>query len=242
MRRSHHLLRHHKVVCLGPVDTFLTLNRSYSVLRWLDSSWSYSSDRTNSAHAIVILLASELLDGSRSVRIFSRHFRTVSFKPDHATTYAHNCILIFHISIIETLIILVLLGDLTIIKHLIMSLICKATSHHIGLVRNLTVWHHTVSDISAHHNIVFLDDSDATDLVIVSIWIIFNTGLLSLRTTMILLSLNDMTTEHLRIFYFNLWIIEYVIVVVYVFDYLYGLLLTLFLWFRRTTSSLVRTS
>lgn len=42
---------------------------------------------------------------------------------------------------------------------------------------------------------------------------------------MVLLSLNHLATKHLRVFYFNLRVVENVIVVVYVFDDFYWLLL-----------------
>ena len=60
---------------------------------------------------------------------------------------------------------------------------------------------------------------------------------------MILLCLDDMATMHLRVFDFNLRIVEDVIVVVYVFDYLDWLLvLTLLLRFGGSSSSLVGTT
>lgn len=48
---------------------------------------------------------------------------------------------------------------------------------------------------------------------------------------MVLLSLNDVTSKHLRILYLNLRVIEDIIVVIYVLYDFDRLLLALFLWF-----------
>jgi hypothetical protein len=55
-----------------------------------------------------------------------------------------------------------------------------------------------------------------------------------------LLCLNYITTKHLRIFNFYLWIIKYVIVVIYVFYYFNWLILIFLFWFWRSTSSHMR--
>lgn len=89
-------------------------------------------------------------------------------------------------------------------------------------------WLHTVSDITVHYNVVFFDDSDPTDLIVVTVFLILHL----LRTAVILLlRLGDLPTMHLRILYFNLRVVEDIIVVVNVFYYLNWLLLILFLRF-----------
>ena len=86
-----------------------------------------------------------------------------------------------------------------------------------------------MSDITVHDNVVLFDDGDPTNLIVVVLLILI---LHRLRAALILLlTLGDVPTEHLRILYFNLRVIENIIVVVYVFDDFYWLLLILFLWF-----------
>jgi len=90
-----------------------------------------------------------------------------------------------------------------------------------------------MGNVSAHNYIVFFDDSDTTNLAIAIILVVLDAGLvrvLLLRSSMILLSLDYMASKHLRIFNLNLWIVKNIIVVIYIFDYFYWLLLIFLLW------------
>ena len=85
-----------------------------------------------------------------------------------------------------------------------------------------------MSDITIHDDIVLFDDSDPTDLIIiVAVFLILHL----LRASVILLTLSDVPTEHLRILYFDLRVVEDIIIVVNVFDNFNWLLLILFLRF-----------
>ncbi len=97
-------------------------------------------------------------------------------------------------------------------------MVCQSAPHH---------WLHTLSDITVHDDVVLFDDGVPTDLIVVGIFLILHL----LRPTMILLTLGDVPTEHLRILYFDLRIIEDIIIVVNVFDNFNWLLLILLLWF-----------
>ena len=85
-----------------------------------------------------------------------------------------------------------------------------------------------MSDITVHDDVVFFDDGDPTDLIVVAVFLILH---LLRATVILLLSLGDLPTMHLRILYFNLRVVEDIIVVVNVFYYLNRLLLILFLRF-----------
>jgi hypothetical protein len=83
-----------------------------------------------------------------------------------------------------------------------------------------------MGDIAIHYNVVFFNDSNSANLIIVILLVLH-----LLRASVVLLGLNDVPTEHLWIFYFDLRIIENVIVVVYVFyDFYWLLLLALLFW------------
>lgn len=64
--------------------------------------------------------------------------------------------------------------------------------------------------------------------------------LLLTSSSMVLLSLDYVTTKHLWILDLNLRIVEDVVIIVDVFDYLYRLLIALFLWLWRASSPLRR--
>lgn len=91
----------------------------------------------------------------------------------------------------------------------VMPLICKSPAHH---------WLHSMSNIAVHDYIVFLDYCNAT-LILVTIF-----HILRLATLMILLGLHNVASQHLRIFYFNLWVVEDVVIVINILNYLDWLL------------------
>ena len=99
-----------------------------------------------------------------------------------------------------------------------MALISQSAPHH---------WLHTLSDVAVHDDVVLLDDCDPADLIVIAVFLVLHL----LRAAVVLLSLNDVPTEHLGILYFDLRVVEDIIVVVYVFYYLDWLLLILFLRF-----------
>lgn len=59
---SHHLLRHHQVVCLRPVDSFLALDGSYTILRVRYCLVWNVADRSNASDASRHILLTKLLD------------------------------------------------------------------------------------------------------------------------------------------------------------------------------------
>lgn len=65
-----------------------------------------------------------------------------------------------------------------------------------------------MSNISTHDNIVLLNHCDAT-LSIIAIFLV-----LHIAPLMVLLSLNNMSSKHLRILYLDLRVVENVIVVI----------------------------
>ena len=102
------------------------------------------------------------------------------------------------------------------------------------------MWH-----ISAHQNIILFYHSYSTNVL--SILVVFLDYLIlcslwsHLWIILILLSLYYITSKHLRVFNLNLRVVKYEIIIVYVLYYFYGLVLVFFLWFRRSTSSNLRT-
>jgi len=75
-------------------------------------------------------------------------------------------------------------------------------------------------DVSTDSNVIVFDDSDS----------VLATKLLIHALSMILLGLDDVASQQLRIFNLNLWIIENVVVVIDIFNDLYWLVTLLFLW------------
>lgn len=109
-----------------------------------------------------------------------------------------------------------------------LTLISETSSHHI---RRLMWWilpHHMVRHIVSNLNVVLFNHCDASGAakMLLSHWL-----------AVILLGLNYVTSEHLRIFYFNLWIVENIIIVVDILYYFNWLVSFLFLWLRGPTSS-----
>ena len=112
-----------------------------------------------------------------------------------------------------------------------MSLIVKSPTHHVSLL-NLTL-NHAVCDVATHYNVVFLDDCNTSSAVHWILSILIQLLLRLLRTTLmtvVLLCLNNVTSKHLRILYFNLRVVENVVIIVDVFDNLNGLVLRFLLW------------
>jgi len=77
--------------------------------------------------------------------------------------------------------------------------------------------------IAAHYDVILLDYSDA--VIAIAKLLLLLPG--DLRSLMVLLRLNYVPSEHLWILNFNLRIVEDVVIVVYIFDYLDRLLLAL---------------
>ena len=122
-----------------------------------------------------------------------------------------------------------------------MALIVKSPTHHICLL-NLAL-DHAVGDIATHDNIVFLDDCNSSSSVhgILTLLIQLLLRLLwAALMTVVLLSLDDVASKHLRILDFNLRVVENVVIIVDVFDNLDGLVLRFLLWLWWATSSLMR--
>ena len=77
-----------------------------------------------------------------------------------------------------------------------------------------------VLHIASNCDVIFLDDCDSA----------LASKSLAHRPLVVLLCLNDVATEHLRILYLNLWIVENIIIVVDVLYNLNWLVPLLFLW------------
>lgn len=113
-----------------------------------------------------------------------------------------------------------------------MTLVSESSAHHVGLLGHLaTRPDHTVSYVPAHHYVVLLNYRDPIELVLI-LPVLGHVllGLLRAAVTMILLCLNNMAAQHLRVFDLNLWIVEDVIVIINVFDDFNWLVLILLLW------------
>jgi len=110
-----------------------------------------------------------------------------------------------------------------------MTLISESPTHHIGLL-NLSL-NHAVCNVATHNNIVFLNHSNTVHGVL-AILIQLLLGLLLGATlvTMILLSLDNVTSKHLWILNFDLGVIENVVIIVDIFNDLDGLVLIFLLW------------
>ena len=116
-----------------------------------------------------------------------------------------------------------------------MTLVGKSSIHHIGLGHLSTTEH--MPRVTIHYYIIFLDNSDATYLIIISLLLVLCYVLLWM--TMELLALKYMSTQHLWILNFNLRVVEDVVVIIDVLDYFYWLVLALLFWLRGSTTSLV---
>lgn len=121
-----------------------------------------------------------------------------------------------------------------------MTLISQSPAHHVsGLSMGVTHLpsHHPMGDISIHNNIIFLDYGDSIEGILI-IWVFIHPLVLSI--SMIMLSLNHVTAKHLWILNFNLRVVENIIIIIYILNYFYWLILVLFLGFWRSAPSLVR--
>ena len=224
---THDLLRHHQIICLRSIDSFLTLDRANAELRILQSTWSMLADGTNAADSSwhLCTLCSELLDGSWSIwAILPWHLWAVALQSDHAGTNTDDLI-VADLSLAVCKVLITATSDAS-----LMTLVCETATHH-GLLR-WPLANHMMAHMSTHtHSIVF-DDCDATRAL--KMWWLTN------ALVVILLSLNNVATEHLGILYLNLRIVENIIIVV---DVLYNfnrLVPFLFLWLRGATSPLMR--
>jgi hypothetical protein len=94
---------------------------------------------------------------------------------------------------------------------------------------------HHARHVSTHSNVFLVDYLDAVDSMIILSFLIHGAAL-----AMVLLGLDDMSSKHLGIFNFYLWIVENVVVIVDIFNDFNWLVLILFLWLRRTTAPRVR--
>ena len=98
-----------------------------------------------------------------------------------------------------------------------------------------------MGDVTTHHDVVFFDHCNSTHLVVIVVLVVLYTCLVVLvrRPPVVLLGLDDVTTKHLGVLYFNLGVVENIIIIIYIFYYFYWLLLTLLFWLGRSAPSLV---
>lgn len=113
-----------------------------------------------------------------------------------------------------------------------MILVSETPSHHVRRLVMRSLRHHMMRHIISNGNIVLLDYSNAT----LSLESAFTHGL-----PVILLGLDDVATEHLWVFYFDLRIVENIIIVVDVLYYFNWLVSLLFLRFGAATAARMRT-
>lgn len=217
MRWSNYLLWHHEIIRLS-IHSLWALNSSHGILLTVGSRSScvYRTNCRRSTKCSGIRYCILLYTPS-SIRILLRDLWTISFHSNNVSTYSHNC-LSSVLWIIETSCLIASLDRSTIIQ--IWVLISNSSTHHI-------CW-------AIHNDIVLFNHSNSMHVLVLFLILLHR----SISSCMILLCLNNMTTEHLWIFNFDLGIIKYVIVVIYILNYLYRLLLSLFLWLWWATSSL----
>lgn len=140
LRRTHNLLRHHQIVSLRSVDTFLTLNRSHaklSLLNTANSDLTNRSDASNSGTA----LSTKVLDVSRPILVvLARNLGTVAFEANHTSTYTYDGILILATLIARRL------ADawarslprvLAAHQLVVLSLVSETSDHHVGRLRRV---------------------------------------------------------------------------------------------------------
>lgn len=144
IRRSHNLLRHHKIISLRSINAFLTLNSSDSK-RLLNSSNWYLSNRTNSTDChwhiwrLLNSLGCKLFETSWPILIFIWNFRTISFESNHLSIHSNYSILINQLILnsLWTLSIsnIIYINNLTILSRvnnlIILSLVSQSPDHHI---------------------------------------------------------------------------------------------------------------
>lgn len=111
----------------------------------------------------------------------------------------------------------------------LMPLVSKAATHHVSwwmrrLLSNQMMWH-----VTTNSNIVFFYHCDSTLARVVAPF--------AHALVVVLLSLNYVTTKHLRVLYLDLWIVENIIIVVDVLYYFNWLVPLLFLWLWGATST-----
>ena len=125
---------------------------------------------------------------------------------------------------------------------IILTLISKSSHHHIHwlLVRIILLYQY-VKHISIHHYIIFFYDCYSIHYLIILVSLLNILKLTVLLPIMKLLQLYNVSSLHLRIFYLNLWIIEYEIVIINVFNYFNWLILAFIFWFWRANTPSMRT-
>lgn len=226
MRWAHHLLRHHQIVCLWTVYSFLTLDRADAKLCVWHATTANLANWANTANSCRHLgtLTSELLYSSWSVRaIFTGNFWTVALESHHSCTDSNNLI-VTYLSLAIREVLIATCSDAS-----LMTLISKSTAHHRLLGWSLS--NHMMTHVTANCHTIIFNNCNTT-------WSRKMRRLT--HALVILLGLNNMATEHLWILDLNLRIVENIIIVVDVLYYFNRLIPFLFLWLWRATSSLMR--
>ena len=204
---------------LGSIHTLRALDVSDAVTTALNASRSHCSDDSDTSHIRVIVAILLQLAGSVLLElVFRRDLGALSLDSLHATRNAHNGVA--HILSGAAELLTAVRGRPHLAgSQLIAMLICKPSTHHRLAILLLLV----------HHNVVLFDDSDALRRVA-----------LFLMTSMVLLSLDHVASQHLWVLYLNLGVVENVVVVVDVLYYFNGTLVLPFLFgFGRSLASLV---
>ena len=189
---SHNLLRHHQIISLWSIYSFLTLNWSNTIIWRLDPTIStYLPDIAHSTNTSrhCVTARWELLNSSRSVRIFAWDLWTVAFQSYHSSTNSHNSITVM--LLIGKLMIVLLLIHLTAInRSTSMALVSKSPVHHVCLRDLPTVQH--MSLVTIHYDVILFYHSYSTNLIVITFTLTLTHVLL--RMTMVLLALYNVTT------------------------------------------------
>jgi hypothetical protein len=203
------------------------------------SNWANTSNPYwHSGRLYNILSCLILFYTSWSILVFIWDLWTISFQSYHSSWYSNNCILIIHLSILESLTIYTLRST----KYLIiLTLISKSSHHHIRwLLVRIILLHQSMGHISIHHYIIFFYDCYSIHILIILCCLLNILRLTILMPIMKLLRLYNVSSLHLRIFYLNLRIIEYEIVIINVFNYFNWLILVFLFWFWRAATPSMR--
>ena len=181
------MLRHHKIICLRSINTFLALNCSHAKLGLLHATnLSNRANTTDSSRDSS--LSAKVLDIPWPILIvFAGNLGTVAFQANHTTADSNYRILIL-ISLIARGLSDTLARCLRILaahELVVLSLVSETSDHHVSRLRRVgaTLGHDTVRNVTLHDNVVFFDDRHVTVLA--------GLGALRVRSTVILLRLND---------------------------------------------------
>jgi hypothetical protein len=118
------------------------------------------------------------------------------------------------------------------------ALICKSPNHGRLILVSVNSLHHTINNIALHHEIIVFHHLRSLLKLLYHLWLLHWVTLWK-KLRYKFRFINQITSQNLWIFNFNLWITENVVIVVYIFYYFYRL--SFLFWFWRSCSSLLYT-